>query len=334
MDLSQDFLERVKAMVGSWPSYAALGTFILYFFGYLSLRFHLTAFGAGTDLGILDERYLFAGAKFLVYIITTIPIVLLLALLLTVFVLAIVSLLRLPYRRLSSDARMKLGRLINSDRLEFCVSSPSVLSITGIVVSLVLIQFVMRQCFLLSNLLLAERLNEPDWIGSFFTDEGLLRSILLNDGGSLSQALYFGAMIAGVGVTIALFLFALKCRKQILKQQSSEAQRVGPALLLALLGFLTAVQILLLPVNYGILVMDKVVPRVTDLGGKEPLQKGQRAWLVWESNESVTYLVHGSEQNSDQRKLVTLSKGELKRTEIIRYDSILRCLFVEQGCPQ
>jgi hypothetical protein len=334
MDLSQDFVDRIKAMVGSWPSYAALGSFMLYFLGYLSLRFHLTAFGAGTDLGILDERYLFAGAKFLVYIITTIPIVLLLALLLTLIVLAIVGLLRLPFRRLSSNARMKVGRLINSERLESYVCSPSVLSMTGIVVSLILIQFVMRQCFHFSNLLLAEDLHEPDWIGSLFTDEGLLRSILLNDGGSLSEALYFGGILAGVAVTITLFLFAVKCRRHILKTQSSEAQRVGPALLVALLGFLAAVQILLLPVNYGILVMDKVVPQVTDLGGKEPLQLGQRAWLVWEGHDGVTYLVHGSEQNSEQRKLVTLSKSELKRTEIIRYDSILKCLFVKPGCPQ
>ena len=120
----------------------------------------------------------------------------------------------------------------------------------------------------------------------------------------------------------------------MLKTQSGEAERVGPGLLVALLGFLAAVQILLLPVNYGILVMDKVVPRVTDLGGKEPLQPGERAWLVWEGHDGVTYLVHGSEQNSAQRKLVAHSKSDLKRTEIIRYDSILRCLFVEPGCPQ
>jgi len=334
VDLSQDFAEKVKAIVGSWPSYAALGSFTLYFLGYLSLRFHLTAFGVGTDLGVLDERYLFAGAKFLVYIVTTVPIVLLLALLLSVFVLAIIGLLRVPYRRLPGNARVKVERLINSQRLKGWLRSSNVLSITGIVVSLILIQFVMRQCFHFSNLLLAESLQEPDWIGSILTDEGLLRSILVNEGGSLSAALYFGAMLTGVTVTVVLFLCSLKSRKQILETKGNEAQKVAPGLLVALLGFLVAVQILLLPVNYGILVMDKVLPRVADLGGKEPLQMSQKAWLVWEGHDGVTYLVRGTEQNSNQRRLVTLSKNDLKRTEIIRYDPILRCLFVEHGCPQ
>ena len=331
MDLAQDFTEKVKTIVGSWPSYAAVGSFALYFLGYLSLRFQLTAFGVGTDLGVLDERYLFAGAKFLVYIVTTVPIMLLLALLLLVFVLAIIGLLRVPYRMLPGNARVKVERLIKSERLKAWVKSSNVLSITGIIVSLILIQFVMRQCFHFSNLLLAEGLQEPDWIGSLFTDQGLLRSILLNEGGSLSGALYFGTMLTGIAVTVALLLYGLKSRKQTI---SDGAQRVTPGLLVALLGFLIAVQILLLPVNYGILVMDKVLPRVADLGGKESLQVGQKAWLVWEGHDGVTYLVRGTEQNSEQRRLVTLSKNDLKRTEIIRYDPILRCLFVEHGCPQ
>ncbi len=141
-------------------------------------------------------------------------------------------------------------------------------------------------------------------------------------------------MLTGVAVTVALLLSVLKSRKQLLERKSNEAQRVAPGFLVAVLGVLVAVQILLLPVNYGILVMDKVLPRVADLGGKEPLQVGQKAWLVWEGNNGVTYLVRGTEQNANHRRLVTLSKNDLKRTEIIRYDPILRCLFVEHGCPQ
>ena len=66
-DLWTELSEKAKAFAADWAAYAALGSFALYLPGYLSLRFHLTALGIGTDLAVLDERYLFAGAKSLVY---------------------------------------------------------------------------------------------------------------------------------------------------------------------------------------------------------------------------------------------------------------------------
>jgi len=65
--------DRVKTLAVDWTAYAALGSFVLYLLGYLTLRFHLTVLGIGTDLNVLDERYLFAGAKFLVYLVSTVP---------------------------------------------------------------------------------------------------------------------------------------------------------------------------------------------------------------------------------------------------------------------
>ena len=51
----------------------ATGSFLLYLAGYLSLRFHMTVLGVTTDLSLLDERYLFAGARFLVFFASCIP---------------------------------------------------------------------------------------------------------------------------------------------------------------------------------------------------------------------------------------------------------------------
>ena len=67
-DLTQTVAERIKLIGGSWTAYMAVGSFVLYVLGYLALRFHLTALGIGTDLAVLDERYLFTGARFLVYV--------------------------------------------------------------------------------------------------------------------------------------------------------------------------------------------------------------------------------------------------------------------------
>src|SRR5438128_12374876 len=79
-DLAQSFADRVKAIGGSWTAYTAVGSFVLYVLGYLALRFHLTSIGAGTDLAVLDERYLFTGARFLVSLVSAVPIVVLLVL--------------------------------------------------------------------------------------------------------------------------------------------------------------------------------------------------------------------------------------------------------------
>jgi hypothetical protein len=68
-DARQDLPDRIKSLAGSWTAYAAIGSFVLYFFGHLTLRFRLTMLGVNADLAALDERYFFAGASFLVYLV-------------------------------------------------------------------------------------------------------------------------------------------------------------------------------------------------------------------------------------------------------------------------
>src|SRR5215831_12986441 len=79
----KELSDTIKDVAGSWAAYIAMGSFGLYFLGYLSLRFHLTALGIATDLAVFDERYLFAGARFLVYLVASLPNVLLLVLVLS-----------------------------------------------------------------------------------------------------------------------------------------------------------------------------------------------------------------------------------------------------------
>jgi hypothetical protein len=79
-ELLDDLNQRIKALGGDWTKYTVVGSFLLYVLGYLTLRFHLTAIGVGTDLAVLDERYLFSGARFLVYLGSSVPIVVLIRL--------------------------------------------------------------------------------------------------------------------------------------------------------------------------------------------------------------------------------------------------------------
>lgn len=298
MNLWKDIGAKVKEIGGGWSSYAALGSFTLYLMGYLSLRFHLTAIGIGADMAILDERYLFAGARFMVYFASAIPSMILL-------VLALAVLIYLPYRLFPEGIRTRLRGAAGSllDKLWAWWSVSNRLVLTGIVFSVLIIQLVMRQCFFFSNLLLAKHLPEPAW----------LSSLLLDSSGFIE--FYFMGLIAATAVTAFIFLVV----------RSRELQTTFSHFLSGLLAFLVCVQILLLPINYGILIADKEMPRVSQNFGK-----GQEAWLVWEGKEGVTFLVRGVK---DDKKLVTLLRKDLKEIKILGYDSIFQVLFQKgEGC--
>ena len=183
--------------------------------------------------------------------------------------------------------------------------NPDAAGARGIVLSVVLIQFLMRQCFVFANLLLAPRLPEPIW----------LRSLLLaeEDG---PRALYFNGLVAGCAAAAGLCWAARARAPQTPRARSHGGARgprrdsVPPA----------AGQLRRPDHRQG-------APAVADLGGVEALREGQEAWLVWEGKDGVTYLVRGPEG----RRLVTLPQREVKRTQIIGYDAILRRIFLEDG---
>lgn len=283
-DLLKDLGASVSALGSDWTKYSVLGSFVLYVFGYLAVRFHLTAIGVGTDLAVLDERYLFAGARFLVYLVSSIPSMLLIVLPIA-FLLYSVRRLRPAIEHAASGSPD--GR-------------PVVLAWSGVVVAVIAIQFVMRQCFLVSNLLLAPTLASlPAW----------LVRLLFND---QLMPLYFGALVLMCGISLAI-LFLIR-----------EAEPIGvTGLGRGLLAFLVLVQILLLPVNYGILIMDKSLARVASVTD-EPLANGDAAWLVWEGKEGVTFLVRRGNQ---RRVLLTVPRADIKRTEIVGFDPIVPTLF-------
>jgi hypothetical protein len=87
---------------------------------------------------------------------------------------------------------------------------------------------------------------------------------------------------------------------------------------------LAVVQLLLLPVNYGTLVVDQSLPRLAGIG-EIPGQAGDDTWLVWEGKEGLTYLIQRAAPR--QRSLLTLPRGEITRIEIVGFDPILDKLF-------
>lgn len=284
-ELLEDLNQRIKALGGDWTKYTVVGSFLLYVLGYLSLRFHLTAIGIGTDLAVLDERYLFAGARFLVYLGASVPIVVVILLPMGLIVWAAI---RLTPKRIGERGRA-------------WVLQPTRLVVLGIVFTVIVIQAVMRQPFLFSNLLLARDLSAgPDWLARLLLDDRLM-------------LIYFSLLVAACAVPIAI----------LARLRNAEAQDRPAAFATGLLACLAAVQVLLLPINYGILVADKTMARVATLGERS-LGDGEEAWLVWEGKDGVTFLVR--DQNR-KRTLVTVPRAEVKRMEILGFDRILPVLF-------
>jgi hypothetical protein len=266
----ENIAEKVKSFGGSISAYTAAGSFALYLLGYVTLRFQLTALGVVSDLPVLDERYLFAGARFLVYLVTAVPI----ALLLGAPLLLIYPLLRRRFRAWSEVRSAALA---------------------GTIFSLLFIQLVARKCFQFMDApLLRKDLHGDAW----------LRAVLLDETGGL-ESIFFSALLLGIGVS-ACFLIAAR---------QSRTRRPGTE---ALLGFLLAVQVLLLPVNYAVVIATGRLARMEISGTSDP------AWLVWEGTQTVTYLVHG-----DHRALITIPRSELKQLSITGYEPIRRRLFLE-----
>ena len=246
---------------------------------------------------MLDERYFYEGAKFAVYLVSTVPILLLIVLPLWGCAWVIYRFLRVALGARARSATRRRGQAVRA-----WIGSPVRLGLIGIALSIVVIQFVMRQPFLYSNLLVAREL--PDY--------GWLRGLLLTQQEGL-RSLYFTGLVVATVVTASLAFVV-----------AGQARRDGLAgVVRAVLVVVVAIQFLLLPVNYGFLITATPLPRVASLPGAEATPRGPEAWLAWEGKEGVTYFV----RDKERRSLVTLPRKDVGRIEITGYDPILHLLF-------
>lgn len=284
-------MERIKSIIDdfkdsavSWTAYSAFGSFLLYLVGYLVTRFELTMLGVAQNLSVLEERYFFAGARFVVYLAAAIP--------------SLILLLLVPAAILGLIARLLPVRVA----IRFTAIRPNTFYLAGIIFAVAVIQFIARQCFALNNLLLAPSLPGPSW----------LKAILLDDQDQVAPV-FFAGLLAATALTIA---FLVAGNRRSTKEKASR-------FLGGLLTLLLAIQVLLLPINYAVLIGQKNFARVTNV---PPIAAG-RAWLIWENNDAVTLFVLSGATPND-RALVTLeAKNTYATSRIVGYDPVLRILF-------
>jgi hypothetical protein len=274
--------------LGKWTSLAAVGTFLLYLFGYLALRFQLSTYGVVTNLDVFDQRYLLAGDRFLVYVVSTAPHVLMFALLSC-------GIAYLLFRLLPFTLRARLRA-----RVTVLTHMTIGVPLLGTLAALGLIEIIMRKCMIFGDLLFTQSLPQYDW----------LDDLLLADDGT--KTLYFSGLVAGVLLT------GLICRRSI---QLMDAARPLSRMLTAILTFLWAVEILLLPVNYGVLIASPQLPRVDNTLQDRP--PGERQWLVWDAKEAHVYFALGA----DGRRAMISVPGSDARIEVTAFDPIFCIVF-------
>ena len=98
--------------------------------------------------------------------------------------------------------------------------------------------------------------------------------------------------------------------------------RASLAIIKGLLAFLVAVQLLLLPINYGVLIVDKTLPRVAAVGDKAMVD-GEEAGLVWEGKDGVTFLVRRRTAGRGARDAPAVGD---RTNEIVGFDRIVPVL--------
>ena len=286
-DGTSDFVERFVPIAGKWTTYAAFGSFLLYLLGYLTLRFQLNTYGVATNLDVFDEKYLFAGCRFLVYLGMALPNLLFLAA-------TIAVLLVIPFKIMAGRLRQRPW-----DAMQNWLNQPYRPQFLGCAVALIMIQFLLRQCLFLNNLLLADRLPQV-WISSVFL------------AGDTAQGFYFAGLIAGIIVTGVLLAYAMR-----------NSSTVGARALNAVLVILFAIECLLLPINYGMIIGSRWLPRVEQVNLADKLAGGDTAWLVWENKDVLTYFIR---DNNGGRRLVTAPRKDSQIT-IVGNDPVFQVIF-------
>ncbi len=280
------------ALAGKASGLTALGSVAVYLFGYLVLRFQLTTYGVVTDLDAFDEKYFFAGCRFLVFLAMAIPSI----------ALAVGLLLALAWlggRILPPGWRAGVGQALRS-----WLQRPLRGELLAFVLTLLFIQLCLRQCVLLADLLLAPALPAA-WISS----------VLLAD--ETARGLYFTALVAGVAASAGLGWWA----------RPPVARGAGQGLLPWATVAGVAIEVLLLAVNFGVLVGTPSLPAVEP--PSEVAAGGDaRAWLAWSSKESLVFLVCNGRGG---RALLALPRKE-RGVRIIAVEPVFQALFVRKVC--
>lgn len=258
--VAEPVVTSLKSLVESRAGLAGLGTAVLYVLGYIVVRFRLQALGlVDVELSIVDERYIFAGFWFCLYLAMS---ACNLVFLLIPFIIA----------GLWLRDHMPPGP---GGRLRQWFRRPDTRAAMAFVFSLLVVQMVLRRCFDAGNLLYADRLpDSAPWVNAVLDDPG----------GRLAK--YYLSIVLLSCIPPAWLLWRLRYKT---------FARHGWLILSA--RTMLALQLFFLPATFGWLLADRQLPRILAVEGK-PVPQNEQAWLLWQDRSIVVYLRRDSTARS------------------------------------
>lgn len=301
MSDQQSALDTVLELTKAWAAVASLATVIVYVLGYLSVRSHYTAFGIDVELGLFDDRYTLAGARFLVFALANLAT---LAIPLLLFGAAWPVVRRL----VPGTELLRRGLPKNGLRLVLLC----LLAFAGVTFA---------QLLQIHDLLLDQSLPGVSPNGKWSN-----KSLAAN---ALVCWLAAGPEKGGTHLTVTFkALLLLAC--VTLGWAWGEARQDCPTHrnLAPVLWLLAALTVILLPVYHGIFYADTIVRRLADA---PPDVKGAvpPVWVVYRGASKAVLFARDASLGAH---LVAINVTALDNQSLVGTDHISRLLEIE-GCP-
>jgi len=307
LKIKEYFEKNLNWLEKNWATFITIGSFVLYFFGYLTLRFHLCAMNVTSDYQFIDERYLFAGVNFFLYLFLSIPIVVLLIFIIICIVFIFYILNKLLLQMIAKLLPKTTQSYIQTKWKNFVsyLVGPLPLLCTSVLLTFLFIQIVMRKVLLIKSISLLKSLPD-DGIG------GILLHLMMNC--QNSSNFYFMSLIIVTGLSMTSWLYL----KQV------QFTQIKLKILHIFLGILILIQIILLPVTYGILINEKQLPKIAK-NKALPLKTTESAWLIWEGNKYMNFLVKNSQTN--KTRVLTVSRDTIKHLSVEGTDCVFELVY-------
>lgn len=230
-----DIVSTIESFGAAWAAVSALALVLVYLFGYLSIRFHHTAIGLTVGLHLFDHRYLFAGGRFLIF------------LLVHLCRLALVFVLLAAMFDLTAEITPVAGWFERSTSWLMAIW-PGSITVAAYIATIAALVFVFRYAAapLRLSYLLVRSKSEVEQIVNL---PGMSLAVRTLGNNTTAEACHFAILLVGTILSglVASWLLGPG-------DLSNTHKLLGAALAVA-----TTTQLVLLPANHGLLIADKTV---------------------------------------------------------------------------
>jgi hypothetical protein len=286
--IDSEFFKSLEEKFGPVAGIAAAAAIMLHIFGYLSLRFWLRSIGLTPDLGLVGEVYIFEGASMLLFLLTVLP-------LLVGTALAASALVWLA-RRLG-PLRRGLAAVVTFFRT---ATAPWAAAL-GALWALLSVQLFLRHVLSYRDIVHNGVPCDPSWLPQVALTPGPF------------QAGFFALLLLIPLPTLWAVTWLARHAKW------------RPAAVL--LGLMVIVQVLVIPVHYGVLISHEGLRRL-DFQDAEP---GTRVWELYRTEENVHLLVVDS-ATPPTRRLRSMPAEDVGTIDIVAVDGLFEILMEGRTC--